>query len=107
MSDQQVAYPLSPQVQSLAAFTAGQGAVITAIIGGRKLQDRMVALGLFPGQRLIICQNNGRSLIVSLNGNRLVLGQGISQKILATPAVNGCHQHDACPCPALGTKNLS
>ena len=107
MADQQAAYPLLQQAQPLTTFAVGQSAVITAFSGGRKLQERMVALGLFPGQRLTICQNNGNSLVVRLNGNRLFLGRGVSQKILATPAVNGCHQHDACPCPALGTKNLS
>ncbi len=106
MSDQQVAEPLSHQVQPLAAFTAGQGAVITAIIGGRKLQERMVALGLFPGQRLTICQNNSSSLVVSLNGNRLALGRGVSQKILATPTTDDCHQHNACQCPVKGSKDL-
>jgi ferrous iron transport protein A len=106
MSDQQIAYPLPHQVQPLAAFTAGQGAVITAIIGGRKLQDHMVALGLFPGRRLSICQNNGSSLVVSLNGNRLALGRGVSQKILATPTANNCHPHKACQCPIKDSKDL-
>ncbi len=68
MSDKQTAYPPPHQAQPLAAFTAGQAAVITSFTGGRKLQERMVALGLFPGQLLTICQNNGSSLVVSLNG---------------------------------------
>jgi ferrous iron transport protein A len=106
MSDQQTAYPLPHQAQPLAAFAAGEGAVITAFIGGRKLQERMVAVGLFPGQLLTICQNNGSSLVVSLNGNRLALGRGVSQKILATPATSSCHQHKACQCPIKGTKDL-
>ena len=107
MPDQQKVYPLSQQIQPLAAFTAGQGAVITAFLGGRKLQERMVALGLFPGQRLTICQNNGSSLVVRMNGNRLALGRGVSQKILATPTAYGCDEHDTCRCPVKGTGNFT
>jgi ferrous iron transport protein A len=106
MSNQQAGYPPPQQAQPLAAFTAGQAAIITTFTGGRKLQTRMLALGLFPGQRLTICQNNGSSLVVSINGNRLALGRGVSQKILATPAGNGCHNHEACPCQVNSTRNL-
>ena len=105
MSDQPATTPLLPAVQPLAAFTAGQGALITAFVGGRKLQERVVALGLFPGQRLTVCQNNGSSLVVRLNGNNVVLGRGISQKILATPSISGCRRGDACDCPIKSTKN--
>jgi ferrous iron transport protein A len=107
MSDQQATTPLLSVGQPLAAFTAGQGAVITALVGGRKLQERLAALGLFPGQRLTVCQNNGSSLVVRLNGNRVALGRGISQKILATSSANGCRQGDACDCPIKGSKNES
>lgn len=106
MSEQQID-PLRPsQVQPLASFEAGQGAVITAVMGGRKLQERMVALGLFPGQRLTVCQNHGSSLVVRLNGNRLALGQGISQKILAIPSATSCLRHETCHCPVKDTKSL-
>jgi ferrous iron transport protein A len=104
MSERQTVYPLLPQAQPLAAFTAGQGAVISAFTGGRKLQERLVAMGLFPGQRLTICQNNGTSVVVKINGHRLALGRGVSQKILAIAAGCGCQQPDVCPCPDSGVK---
>ena len=106
MSEQQATYPLPHQTRPLTAFAAGESAVITAFIGGRKLQERMVALGLFPGQRLTICQNNGSSLVVSLCGSRLALGRGVSQKILATPATNTCPQHKTCQCPVQDIEDL-
>lgn len=96
--------PLFTEVQPLAAFAPGKSAVITGFLGGRKLQERLVALGLFPGQHLIICQNSGSSLVVRLNGNRVALGRGISQKILAIPSHSSCQQHDVCRCPIKDSK---
>jgi ferrous iron transport protein A len=106
MSEQPATYPLPHQTRALADFAAGEGAIITAFTGGRKLQERMVALGLFPGQRLTICQNNVFSLVVSLCGSRLALGRGVSQKILATLATNTCPQHKTCQCPVPDIEDL-
>lgn len=99
MPDPPTPPPPLPQAQPLAAFAPGQGAVITALTGGRKLQERMLALGLFPGQRLTICQNNGKAVVVRLNGNMVALGRGVSQKILAIAAGRTCQQPESCPCP--------
>jgi ferrous iron transport protein A len=98
MTDREFLAPAGPLMQPLAAFAPGEGAIIGAFAGGRKLQERLVALGLFPGQRLTICQNNGSSLVVRLNGNRIALGRGISQKILATPSLHNCQRHNDCQC---------
>lgn len=99
MTDPQAFLPVPQPAQSLASFGPGQGAVITGLLGGRKLQGRLLALGLFPGQRLTVCQNNGSSLVISLNGNRLALGRGVSQKILAAPTPGRCPKYDECSCP--------
>jgi len=105
MSNQEPSQPLSQSIRPLAAFAPGEGAVITAFMGGRKLQERLVALGLFPGQRLTVCQNNGSSLIIRLNGNRLALGRGLSQKILAIHSTYHCQSLEDCQCPAKVGKN--
>jgi|GEM_PF-730633 len=99
MSDQgQLTLPAVP-AQVLASFAAGEEAVMTGFVGGRQLQGRLLAMGLFPGQRLTVCQNNGNSLVVSLNGHKVVLGRGVSQKILAMP-VGPCSRRDEhCCCP--------
>lgn len=99
MTDPQAFSPLPQPAQSLASFGNGQGVVITGFLGGRKLQGRLLALGLFPGQRLTVCQNNGSSLVISVNGNRLALGRGVSQKILAAPTPLRCPRYDECTCP--------
>ncbi len=99
MSDQATLPLAGPLTQPLATFAAGQDVVVTGFLGGCKLQGRLLALGLFPGQRLTICQNNGSSLVVSLNGSKMVLGRGVSQKVLAV-AAGHCLRRDAdCCCP--------
>jgi Fur family ferric uptake transcriptional regulator len=71
--------------QALAAVPAGQRVRITGYRGGRMLRARLLALGLNLGQELNILQNNRGLIIVGLNGGRVALGRGISQKILTEP----------------------
>ncbi len=70
----------------LAAVPAGQRVRITGYRGGRMLRARLLALGLNLGRELNILQNNRGLIIVGLNGGRVALGRGISQKILTEPA---------------------
>jgi ferrous iron transport protein A len=107
MPDREPFLPALPLMQPLAAFAPGEGAIITAFAGGRKLQERLISLGLFPGQRLVICQNHGSSLVVRLNGNRIALGRGISQKILATPSPDTCSRPQGCRCPVPDDDNIT
>lgn len=68
---------------SLALALPGQKVRITGYQGGRMLRARLLALGLNLGQEVEILQNNRGLIIVGLNGGRIALGRGISQKILA------------------------
>ena len=72
--------------QSLAGTPAGQKVRITGYRGGRMLRARLLALGLNLGVEVDVLQNNRGLIIVGLNGGRVALGRGISQKILAEPA---------------------
>jgi Fe2+ transport system protein FeoA len=72
---------------SLALALPGHRVRITGYQGGRMLRARLLALGLNLGQEVEILQNNRGLIIVSINGGRVALGRGISQKILAEPAV--------------------
>jgi Fe2+ transport system protein FeoA len=49
------------------------------------LRARLLALGLNLGREVDILQNNRGLIIVGLNGGRIALGRGISQKILTEP----------------------
>ncbi len=70
---------------SLALAQPGQRMRITGYQGGRMLRARLLALGLNLGQVVEILQNNHGLIIVGINGGRVALGRGISQKILAEP----------------------
>jgi ferrous iron transport protein A len=72
---------------SLAEMPAGQKVRITGHRGGRMLRARLLAMGLNLGQEVEVLQNNRGLIIVGLNGGRVALGRGISQKILAEPVV--------------------
>lgn len=71
--------------QSLAAVLPGQRVRITGHRGGRMLRARLLALGLRLGQEVEVIQNNRGLIIVGLNGGRVALGRGISQKIMTEP----------------------
>jgi Fe2+ transport system protein FeoA len=75
----------SPQL-SLATAIVGQRLRITGHRGGRMLRARLLAVGLNLGQEVEVLQNNRGLIIIGINGGRVALGRGISQKILAEPA---------------------
>ena len=77
--------PDSPD-HSLALALPGQRVRITGHRGGRMLRARLLALGLNMGQEVEVLQNNRGLIIIGINGGRVALGRGISQKILAEPA---------------------
>ena len=75
----------SPQL-SLATAIAGQRLRITGHQGGRMLRARLLAVGRNLGQEVEVLQNNRGLIIIGINGGRVALGRGISQKILVEPA---------------------
>ena len=85
---------VGPLEHSLDEFPAGQRVRITGHRGGRLLRARLLAMGLNLGRELEILQNNRGLIIVGINGGRVALGKGISQKILAELVVPLLtHQH--------------
>jgi ferrous iron transport protein A len=78
---------VGPLEHSLAEIPAGQRVRITGHRGGRMLRARLLAMGLNLGREIEVIQNNRGLIIVGVNGGRVALGRGISQKILAEPVV--------------------
>ena len=73
--------------KSLAGIPAGQRVRIIGYRGGRMLRARLLAMGLNLGREMEVLQNNRGLIIVGINGGRVALGRGISQKILAEQVV--------------------
>ena len=71
--------------QPLASVASGQRVKITGFAGGRMLRARLLALGLNLGRVVDIVQNNRGLIILGVDGGRVALGKGVTQKILTTP----------------------
>ncbi|MBW1990821.1 MAG: ferrous iron transport protein A [Deltaproteobacteria bacterium] len=69
----------------LASVPPGRRVRIVSYEGGRMLRARLMAMGLNIGQVVHILQNNRGRVIVGVNGGRVALGRGVSQKILTAP----------------------
>jgi len=66
----------------LSAVPPGGRVRIINFAGGRLVRGRLVSLGLNVGQEVTIIQNNRGLIMVGVNGGRVALGRGVSQKIL-------------------------
>jgi Fe2+ transport system protein FeoA len=69
----------------LSAVPSGKRVRITNFAGGRMLRSRLASLGLNLGQEVNILQNNRGLIMLGVNGGRVALGRGVSQKILTVP----------------------
>ncbi|MFH1350575.1 MAG: transcriptional repressor [Pseudomonadota bacterium] len=73
--------PLMP----LAMAKPGERLVITDIMGGSHVRERLASMGLKRGDHLEIINNNGLGrLIVGHGPTRLALGRGMAQKIMVS-----------------------
>jgi ferrous iron transport protein A len=86
---------IGPLEHSLAEMPPGQRVRIIGHRGGRMLRARLLAMGLNLGREIEILQNNRGLIIVGINGGRVALGRGISQKILAEPVVSLLPYHQS------------
>lgn len=68
---------------SLATISPGRQARVVSIIAGRGLVQRLADMGLTPGTVLRVINRHGSGpTLVEFRGTKIVLGSGISQKIM-------------------------
>lgn len=61
----------------------GQNGVVKDIAGGRSVWQRLVRMGFARGATVRMVKNDGSGpLIIALGEGRLVLGQGMAQKVM-------------------------
>lgn len=69
----------------LSAVPPGRRVRISSFAGGRMVRSRLASLGLNLGREVVVIQNNRGLIMVGVNGGRVALGRGVSQKIMTTP----------------------
>ena len=66
----------------LSLAPAGRSVRFRRVQAGHGLNSRLAAMGLLPGVQFQICHNDRRGpVIIGVNGNRLVLGRGMAEKV--------------------------
>jgi Fe2+ transport system protein FeoA len=69
----------------LSDVPSGRRVLISNFAGGRMVRARLASLGLNLGREVMVIRNNRGLIMVGVNGGRVALGRGVSQKILTTP----------------------
>jgi Fur family ferric uptake transcriptional regulator len=78
----------------LSMAACGERVKIISFLGGRRIQGRLVAMGLVCGD-IVEVLNNAGPFIVNAKGARLALGEGLAQKVLVSLVrqTRGCISH--------------
>ncbi len=80
-------FRLREHQMTLSKAKEGERLIIRDIAGGSKAKMRLVSMGLRLGDELDIISRHGRGqMVVSVDGNRFVLGRGMVNKIMVAPA---------------------
>ena len=66
---------------NLSSISAGQTVQLDRIDAGRRLKHRLTELGLTPGIKLTIVQNNGGPILITVRGSRIAIGREMAKKI--------------------------
>jgi Fe2+ transport system protein FeoA len=74
---------------ALTKLPVGQPACLVCVNAGKRLKRRLAELGLTPGVEMIVLQNQGGPLLLSVRDSRLALGRGMADKVSVIPA-EGC-----------------
>ena len=74
---------MAVQSTSLATISPGRAARVVSIAAGRGLAQRLADMGLTRGTVLRVINRHGSGpTLVEFRGTKIVLGSGISQKII-------------------------
>ncbi|NOZ50725.1 MAG: ferrous iron transport protein A [Chloroflexi bacterium] len=73
--------PLLPGEHLLTEVPRKQEVHLLRIAAGTKATQRLAEMGLTPGVRFQILQNNGGPILLRLRGSRLAIGRGLAAKI--------------------------
>ena len=66
---------------ALTMAPSGQSLRLVNVHGGKRLMHRLAELGLTPGVEMMIVQDSGGPILVSVRNSRIALGRGIAHKL--------------------------
>ncbi len=73
---------MTNRAMPLTMLPPGQAGRIVAIHAGQRLKQRLVGMGLAPGNTVQVLQDNGGPLLLAVGESRIALGRGMAHKIL-------------------------
>lgn len=71
------------RVVPVSELMVGQRIRLVRVDGGRRLQRRLLALGLTVGGEAELVQRRGGGVVLARGGNRVALGEGVAHKLYA------------------------
>ena len=71
-----------PDLVPVSELRIGQRMRLLRVVGGHRLQRRLLALGLNLGGEIEVLQRRGGGVVVARGGNRVALGAGVADKLL-------------------------
>ena len=72
---------------SLSGVKAGQTVRLVRVDAGHGLKHRLAAMGLLSNTKIKVLRNEGKGqLVVNVKGSKVVLGRGMSEKIIVEPS---------------------
>jgi Fe2+ transport system protein FeoA len=71
--------------KSLDTVTSDSVVRVVSIGGGRHAREKLMGLGIVPGEKLRVRKNDGGGpLIIEIYGSKTVVGLGLAQKVEVT-----------------------
>ncbi len=68
-------------MMSLTMAPAGQSVRLVGIDAGKRLTHRLAEMGLTPGVEMMVVQDAGGPILLSVRDSRIALGRGVAHKL--------------------------
>jgi ferrous iron transport protein A len=83
-------FPLECDVTTLASMKPGQNGVVVDVRGGRNVVERLAALGIRPGKRVIKVSSMllGGPVTVEVDRSQVAIGQQMAARIIVDVSVS-------------------
>lgn len=74
-------------MQKLTDIQPGTSVILKEVLGGKRLQARLIGHGLLEGRAFLVLERLGQGgpVLVEIEGSKLAIGRGIAEKILVQP----------------------